>query len=197
MKKTQENFLTIFSLEVQTINFIARYDTIDETERIGGNMIVVFEGIVMCFILLMYCVVGIRNGAVGLVCLYEDDVQNRVVELGLVTKKQIKKQFIISTIILFVPLFTLVPYMVYGVNGVTDFTEGFIQMTIILMILGFFDRFFIDWYWVGHTKSWLIPGTEDLRPYIPVKMLIIKWLGTLVGYPLIALLIAKVMTFIV
>lgn len=160
-------------------------------------MIVVFEGIVMCFILLMYCVVGIRNGAVGLVCLYEDDVQNRVVELGLVTKKQIKKQFIISTIILFVPLFTLVPYMVYGVNGVTDFTEGFIQMTIILMILGFFDRFFIDWYWVGHTKSWLIPGTEDLRPYIPVKMLIIKWLGTLVGYPLIALLIAKVMTFIV
>ena len=160
-------------------------------------MIVVFEGIVMCFILLMYCVVGIRNGAVGLVCLYEDDVQNRVVELGLVSKKQIKKQFIISTIILFVPLFTLVPYMVYGINGVTDFTEGFIQMTIILMILGFFDRFFIDWYWVGHTKSWLIPGTEDLRPYIPVKMLIIKWLGTLVGYPLIALLIAKVMTFIV
>lgn len=160
-------------------------------------MIVVFEGIVMCFILLMYCVVGIRNGAVGLVCLYEDDVQNRVVELGLVTKKQIKKQFIISTIILFVPLFTLVPYMVYGVNGVTDFTEGFIQMTIILMILGFFDRFFIDWYWVGHTKSWIIPGTEDLRPYIPIKMLIIKWLGTLVGYPLIALLIAKVMTFIV
>ena len=160
-------------------------------------MIVVFEGIVMCFILLMYCVVGIRNGAVGLVCLYEDDVQNRVVELGLVTKKQIKKQFIISTIILFVPLFTLVPYMVYGVNDVTDFTEGFIQMTIILMILGFFDRFFIDWYWVGHTKSWIIPGTEDLRPYIPIKMLIIKWLGTLVGYPLIALLIAKVMTFIV
>lgn len=87
--------------------------------------------------------------------------------------------------------------MVYGVNGVTDFTEGFIQMTIILMILGFFDRFFIDWYWVGHTKSWLIPRTEDLRPYIPIKMLIIKWLGTLVGYPLIALLIAKVMTFIV
>lgn len=160
-------------------------------------MIIVFEGIVMCFILLMYCVVGIRNGAVGLVCLYENDVQNRVVELGLVTKKQIKKQFIISTIILFVPLFTLVPYMVYGVNGVTDFTEGFIQITIILMILGFFDRFFIDWYWVGHTKSWIIPGTEDLRPYIPIKMLIIKWLGTLVGYPLIALLIAKVMTFIV
>ena len=45
-------------------------------------MVVFFEGIVMCFILVMYCVIGIRNGAVGLVCLYEKDVQERVVELG-------------------------------------------------------------------------------------------------------------------
>ena len=160
-------------------------------------MLVFFEGIVMCFILLMYCVVGIRNGAVGLVCLYEKDVQERVVELGLVTKEQIKKQFLVSSIVLFIPLFTLVPYMVYGVNGVTDFTEGFIQMTIILVIMGLFDRFFIDWYWVGHTQAWLIPGTEDLKPYIPVKVLIRKWIGTLVVYPLMALLMAKIMTFIV
>lgn len=160
-------------------------------------MLVFFEGIVMCFILVMYCVVGIRNGAVGLVCLYEKDVQERVVELGLVTKEQIKKQLIISSIVLFIPLFTLVPYMVYGVNGVTDLTEGFIQMTIILVIMGLFDRLFIDWYWVGHTKAWLISGTEDLKPYIPVKVLVRKWIGTLVVYPLIAFLMAKIMTFIV
>ena len=83
---------------------------------------------------------------------------------------------------------------IYGVN---DFSEGFIQMTIILVIMGLFDRFFIDWYWVGHTKAWLIPGTEDLKPYIPVKVLVRKWIGTLVVYPLIALLMAKIMTFIV
>lgn len=160
-------------------------------------MLVFFEGIVMCFILLIYCVVGIRNGAVGLVCLYEKDVQERVVELGLVTEEQIKKQFLVSSIILFIPLFTLVPYMVYGVNGVTDFAEGFIQMTAILLIMGLFDRFFIDWYWVGHTNAWLILGTEDLKPYIPVKVLIRKWIGTLVAYPLMAMLMAKVMTFIV
>ena len=159
-------------------------------------MLVFFEGLVMCFILLIYCVVGIKNGAVGLVCLYEEDVQKRVVELGLVTKKQIKTQFIVSAVVLFIPLFTLVPYMVYGVNGITDFSEGFIQMTAILLIMGLFDRFFIDWYWVGHTKSWIIPGTEDLRPYIPFKVLIKKWVGTLVAYPLMALLMAKIMTFI-
>lgn len=70
-------------------------------------------------------------------------------------------------------------------------------MTIILVIMGLFDRFFIDWYWVGRTKAWFIPGTEDLKPYIPVKVLVRKWIGTLVVYPLIALLMAKIMTFIV
>lgn len=160
-------------------------------------MLVFFEGIVMCFILLLYCAVGIRNGAVGLVCLYEADVQERVVELGLVTKKQIKTQFIISSIILFIPLFTIVPYMVYGVNGVTDFTEGFLQMTAILLIMGLFDRFFIDWFWVGRTKAWIIPGTEDLMPYIPVKVLVRKWVGTLVVYPLTALLMAWIMSLII
>lgn len=156
-------------------------------------MILLMEGIVMCFVLVMYCVVGIRNGPVDLVCLYEQDVQDRVVELGLVTKKQIQKQFLVSSIILFIPLFTLVPYMVYGINGVTNFTEGFLQMTVILVIMGLFDRFFIDWYWVGHTKAWLIPGTEDLMPYIPKKVLIRKWVGTIVGYPIIAAILAGIM----
>ena len=45
-------------------------------------MIILIEGIVMCFLLLITCVIGIANGPVGLVVLYEKDVQDRVVELG-------------------------------------------------------------------------------------------------------------------
>ena len=157
-------------------------------------MILLMEGIVMCFILLIYCAVGIANGPVGLVVLYEDDVQARVVELGLTTKEKIRKSFIISCIVLFLPLVTLIPAMVYGINGATGFWDGFWQMTVILLIMGLFDWFFIDWYWVGHTKAWIIPGTEDLQPYIPKKVLIRKWVGTIIGYPLIAAVIAGVMT---
>ncbi|MBQ7875560.1 MAG: hypothetical protein IJ306_10495 [Oscillospiraceae bacterium] len=147
----------------------------------------------MCFVLLIVCVVGIANGPVGLVVLYEDDVQQRVVELGLTTKEKIKKSFIITCIALFAPVVILTPLMVYGINGAEGFWEGFWQMTVILLIAGLFDRFFIDWYWVGRTKAWLIPGTEDLMPYIPKKVLIRKWLGTVVGYPLIAAAIAGIM----
>ena len=160
-------------------------------------MLVILEGIVMCFILLIICVVGIANGPVGLVTFFEQDVKDRVVELKLTTKEKIKKQTIISSILLFVPIIFLVPYMVYGINGVTEFKDGFIQMTIILLIMGLFDRLFIDWYWVGHTKTWEIKGTEDLKPYIPKKTLFKKWFGTIVTYPLYSLLIAWIMTFII
>lgn len=37
----------------------------------------------------------------------------------------------------------------------------------ILLIVGVFDRLYIDWYWVGRTKAWIIPGTEDLMPCMP------------------------------
>ncbi len=160
-------------------------------------MLVVLEGIVMCFVLLLVCVVAIANGPVGGVALYEDDVQKRVVELGLTTKEKIKKSFILMFVALYLPLFTLVPFMVYFINGASGFWEGFWQMSIILWIMGLFDRLFIDLYWVGHTKAWHIEGTEDLKPYIPVKANVVKWTFTLVGMPLISALIAWVMTFIV
>ncbi len=157
-------------------------------------MLILMEGFVMCFLLLITCVIGIANGPIGLVVLYEQDVQDRVVELGLTTRAKIKKSFILSCIAIFGPVFILVPYMVYGINGAVVFWDGFWQMTAILLIQGLFDRFFIDWYWVGRTKAWIIPGTEDLQPYIPFKVKIGKWVGTLVGFPLIAALIAWIVT---
>ena len=44
---------------------------------------ILFEGIVLSFIILVACVVGIANGPVGLVCLYEREVWDRCIENGL------------------------------------------------------------------------------------------------------------------
>jgi hypothetical protein len=157
---------------------------------------ILVEGIVMCFVLLIICVVGIANGPVGLVVFYEQEVKDRVVELGLTTKEKIQKTSIITVIALFVPMLVLVPLMVYGINGAKGFWSGYWQMLVILMISGLFDRIFIDWWWVGHTKAWIIPGTEDLMPYIYGKTLVRKWLGTVVGFPILAAILAGVMQLI-
>lgn len=158
------------------------------------GMLIILEGIVMCFILLMFCVVGIANGPERFTVFYEKDVQERAVMLGYTTKKQIKRQMIISFAVLYLPCFTLVPLMVCYVNGARGFGEIFIQSLLIMYIMGLFDRFFVDEYWVGHTKAWNIPSTEDLKPYIPVKVKIGKWLATIVGFAVISLIVAAVMS---
>ena len=147
---------------------------------------VILEGLVMSFWLLLICVVGIANGPVGLVFFYEQDVQDRVIALGLTTTDKIKKDTIITILAMYIPTLIVVPVLVYFVNGARGFWDGFTQMTYIYLIMNLFDRFFIDWYWVGHTKAWEIEGTEDLKPYIPRKTLIIKWLGTIVVSPIMA-----------
>ena len=153
-------------------------------------ILAVLEGIAMCFVLLIICVVGISNGPVGMVFFYEKEVQEKAIELGLTSRETIRKRKMITYIAILVPQFLLVPLTVYLVNGAPDFRTAAVQMTVIYLISGLFDRLFIDWYWVGKTKAWIIPGTEYMMPYIYGKTLIGKWVSTLIGFPLLAAIIA-------
>lgn len=157
-------------------------------------MTVILEAVVMCFVLLIICVVGMANGPEGMVFFYEKEVQERVVQLGLTTEEKIRKRKTVTFFALMIPQFLLVPYMVYGINGAKDAGTAAFQMIVIYLISGLFDRIFIDWYWVGKTKAWIIPGTEDLMPYIYGKTLIGKWLSTVIGFPVLAVLIAWVVS---
>lgn len=154
--------------------------------------LILLEGIMLCFILLLSCVIGIANGPERFTVFYEKDVQTKAIKLGYTTKKAVHWQAIAMIVILYLPCFTLVPLMVRFLNGATNFQDIFLQNLLIMYIMGLFDRLFIDWYWVGHTKAWEIPHTEELKPYIPKKMIIIKWFGTIFGFALIALIDALI-----
>ena len=84
----------------------------------------------------------------------------------------------------------------YAINGARGFWPGFWQGFVILFLMNLIDRFLIDDYWVGHTKAWIIPGTEDLRPYITVKDKKQKWIMGTVGMAFIAAVLAGIMAVI-
>lgn len=54
------------------------------------------------------------------------------------------------------------------------------------------ERFLVDDYWVGHTKAWTIPGTEDLRPYINSEDKSKKWIAGTVGMAVISAVLAGI-----
>ena len=158
-------------------------------------MLSFIEGLVFSFLVLLVCVIGIANGPENMVFFYEKEVRQRVVEMKLITEEKISFHEMLFKITI-IPCFVFIIYAVYKINGTRGFLKGFIQLLIIFMTEGLFDRLFIDWYWVGHTKAWNIPRTDDLKPYINKKTMQRKWLGTLVGYPILAAIIAAIMTLL-
>lgn len=113
--------------------------------------------------------VGIRKGAVGMVHLYSPEVQKICIELGLTAGEKIRRNALLFKIICVPGYIAYVLVFVYAVNGARGFLAGFWQLLVILSVMNLIDRFLIDGVWVGHTKAWTIPGTEDLKPYITAK----------------------------
>ena len=156
----------------------------------------ILEGLGLGFLLYLICAIGIRNGAVGMVHLYDQKVQERVIQLGLTTAEAIRKRSLRFRSLCLPGYLIYVLICVYVINGARGFFEGFWQGFVILFIMNLIDRFLIDEYWVGHTKAWIIPGTEDLRPYITAKDKKKKWIMGTVGMAFIAAVLAGIMTVI-
>lgn len=158
---------------------------------------VLIEGLVLGVLLVSICAVGIRKGAVGMVHLYEPEVQARCVELGLTTFEKIKHNSIVFKAVCLPGYIAYVLVCVYAVNGARDFVTGFWQLLVILSVMNLIDRFLVDGYWVGHTKAWVIPGTEDLRPYINSAAKRKKWMFGTLGMAVIAAVLAGIMTLFI
>lgn len=157
---------------------------------------IVIEGLLLGALLVVFCAVGIRKGAVNMVFLYHADVQERCIQNGLITPGQIVKNRRLFKS-LGIPLYLVfILVSVCLVNGERGFWPGFWQGFAILSIVNLIDRFFIDEYWVGHTKAWVIPGTEDMRPYIDQKDKFGKWLLGTVGFAVLSAFLSGIMTLI-
>ena len=154
------------------------------------------EGLGLGFLLYLVCAVGIRNGAVGMVHLYDPKVQERVVKLGLTTMEEIHKRSVRFKSLCLPGYLIYVLLCVYVINNARGFWPGFWQTFVILSIMNLIDRFLIDDSWVGHTRAWIIPGTEDLRPYITTKDKKQKWIMGTVGMAFIAAVLAGIMAVI-
>ena len=127
-----------------------------------------------------------------MVHLYDQKVQEWCVALGLTTKEKIKRNALRFKA-LCIPMYLIyVLTCVYAINGAHTFWDGFWQCFVILSVMNLIDRFLIDGYWVGHTKAWVIPGTEELMPYSSKADKHRKWLAGTIGMAVISAILAGI-----
>lgn len=158
---------------------------------------VLLEGLGLGVLLVLVCWFGIRKGAVGMVHLYHEDVQERCVKLGLTTREKIRRNSLLFKACCLPGYIAYVLVCVYAVNGTSGFWTGLWQLFVILSVMNLIDRFLVDGWWVRHTKAWTIPGTEDLKPYITRRDKLVKWIGGTVGLAVISAALAGIMTLFV
>lgn len=170
-----------------------------ENKETGDIMVtqVFIQGLILGILLILICRVGIQKDPVGMVHLYHKNVQDRCVDLGLTTHEQIAKRGKIFKAICVPGYIAYILACVYLINGARGFVAGFWQMFLILSVMNLIDRFLVDGFWVGHTKAWTIPGTEDLKPYITGADKRQKWLMGTVGMAVISAILAGICSVLI
>lgn len=121
---------------------------------------------------------GVRDGAINEIYFYPKPVQERDIAIGLTdwaTIRRKKERFMIPfLLILLVALLLIIGLW----NGVSDFKKAYWQALLFLEVMNWFDGIVIDRLWVGHSKIWIIPGTEDL-PFVQTWPQVLKKRGLL------------------
>ena len=149
-----------------------------------------------CALFTAMVALAVRGAAVNGLFFYPKPVQERACAIGLadreVTAKRKKR---------FMALFYLVMLgallLIIGVwNGVREFRPAYVQGLLFLEVMNWFDGVVIDRLWVGHSKFWVLPGTEDL-PFVQTWGQVLKKRGILtliwaVGAAIVGLLVVLI-----
>ena len=139
---------------------------------------ILFQLILFCLLFISMVKFGVRDGAINEIYFYPKLVQERAVAIGLTdwaTIRRKKRRFMIPfLLILLVALLLIIGLW----NGVSDFKTAYWQALLFLEVMNWFDGIVIDRLWVGHSKLWIIHGTEDL-PFVQTWPQVLKKRGLL------------------
>ena len=121
---------------------------------------------------------AVRGGAIDGLYFYPKPVQERAIELGLTDRATIdRKHRRFMSLFLAVMLVALL--LIIGAwIGARDFKAAYLMALLFLEVMNWYDGIVIDRLWVGHSKFWVIPGTEDL-PFVKPWRQVLKERGLL------------------
>jgi len=131
-----------------------------------------------CILFTLMVKIAVGGNPLNGLYFYPKPVQEKVFALGMTDRETVarkRKQFMIPFVLVMLSALVLI----IGLwNGVRRFWPAYWQALLFLEVMNWYDGICIDRLWVGHSRFWIIPGTEDI-PFVQTWPQVLKKRGIL------------------
>ena len=126
---------------------------------------IVLQLALFCALFTLMVKLAVGGSALNGLYFYPKPVQEKVYVLGLTDRETVarkRKHFMIP---FFLVMLSALALIIGLWNGVRRFWPAYWQALLFLEVMNWYDGIVIDRLWVGHSRFWIIPGTEEL-PFV-------------------------------
>ena len=139
---------------------------------------IVLQLVLFCALFTLMVKIAVGANPLNGLYFYPKPVQEKVFALGMTDRETVarkRKQFMIPFVLVMLSALVLI----IGLwNGVRRFWPAYWQALLFLEVMNWYDGICIDRLWVGHSRFWIIPGTEDI-PFVQTWSQVLKKRGIL------------------
>ncbi|HCI73933.1 MAG TPA: hypothetical protein DHV42_05265 [Lachnospiraceae bacterium] len=139
---------------------------------------IVLQLVLFCILFTLMVKIAVGGNPLNGLYFYPKPVQEKVFALGMTDRETVarkRKQFMIPFVLVMLSALVLI----IGLwNGVRRFWPAYWQALLFLEVMNWYDGICIDRLWVGHSRFWIIPGTEDI-PFVQTWPQVLKKRGIL------------------
>ena len=139
---------------------------------------IVLQLVLFCALFTLMVKIGVGNNTLNGLYFYSKSVQEKVYELGLTDRETVTKKRKIFMIAFFAVMAAALILIIRVWNGIHSFWAAYLQALIFLEVMNWYDGIVIDRLWVGHSRFWVIPGTEEI-PVVQTWPQVLKKRGIL------------------
>lgn len=151
-----------------------------------------------CLLFTLLVKLAVRDDPLNALYFYPKPVQERVYQLGLTDEATVRRRRGRFMTVFFITMLAALLLIIGVWNRIRGFWPAYWQALLFLEVMNWYDGIVIDRLWVGHSKLWIIPGTEDI-PFVQTWPQVLKKRGILtlvwiVGAAVVAGLVVLIWT---
>ena len=134
---------------------------------------ILLQLLLFCALFTLMVKIAVSSSPLNGLFFYPKPVQERAYALGLTDREKVSRKRRRFMIPFFLVMAEALVLIVGLWNGICTFWPAYWQALLFLEVMNWYDGVVIDRLWVGHSRFWIIPGTEDI-PFVQTWPQVLK-----------------------